>query len=75
MSGLTSLASRVLFVASLVLAGFAMVEKFFNMFGYTVLQETYEPWRLLEFAAVALLFVFALQLREIHHSIVTSGRS
>jgi hypothetical protein len=74
MSDLTSLISRVLFVASFVLAGLATLEKLTNLFGYTVLQEAYEPWRLLEFAAVALLFVFALQLREIHHALATKGR-
>jgi hypothetical protein len=74
MNDLTSLISRVLFVASFVLAGLATLEKLVNLFGYTVLQEMYEPWRLLEFAAVALLFVFALQLREIHHALATKGR-
>ena len=73
MNRLTSLISRVLFAASFVLAGLAAVEKLANTFGYTVLSETYEPWRLLEFAAIALLFVFALQLREIHH-VLASGR-
>ena len=57
MSELTSPISRVLFVASFVLAGLAVCEKLANLFGYTVLQEAYQPWRLLEFAAIALLFV------------------
>ena len=75
MSELTSPISRVLFVASFVLAGLAVCEKLANLFGFTVLREIYEPWRLLEFAAVALLFVFALQLREIHHALLTKGRA
>ena len=75
MSKLTSLISRVLFVGSFVLAGLATLEKLANLFGYTVIRPTYEPWRLLEFAAIALLFVFALQLREIHHALVTGGRA
>jgi hypothetical protein len=74
MSELTSLISRVLFVASFVLAGLAALEKVANLFGYTVTRPTYQPGRLLEFAAIALLFVFALQLREIHHALVTRGR-
>ena len=73
MSELMSLISRVLFVASFVLAGLATLEKLTNLFGYTVLLATYQPWRLLEFAAIGLLFVFALQLREIHHALVTRG--
>jgi hypothetical protein len=75
MNQLTSLISRVLFVASFLLAGLATIEKLTNLFGYTVIRPTYEPWRLLEFAAVALLFVFALQLREIHHALLTRGRA
>jgi hypothetical protein len=62
-------------MGSFVLAGLATLEKLANLSGHTVLRTTYEPWRLLEFAAIALLFVFALQLREIHHALVTRGRS
>jgi hypothetical protein len=75
MSDLPSMLSRVLFVTSFVLAGLAAVEKLANLFGYTVLSESYEPWRLLQFAASALLFVFALQLREIHHTLAAKSRS
>ena len=74
MSELTSLISRVLFVASLLLATVAVLEKVANLFGYTMILATYEPWRLLEFAAIALLYVFALQLREIHLALVAKGR-
>jgi hypothetical protein len=74
MSDLTSVVSRVLFVGSFVLATLAAMEKVANMFGYTVISAAYTPWRLLEFAAVALMFVFALQLREIHHALMTRGR-
>jgi hypothetical protein len=55
MSDLTSLISRVLFVASFLLATVAVLEKVANLFGYTIILATYEPWRLLEFAAIALL--------------------
>ena len=59
-------ASRILFVGSFVLAGTAALEKFVNLFGFTLtILEGYAPFRLLELAAVALLFVIALQLREI----------
>jgi hypothetical protein len=74
MSELTSLISRVLFVASFLLATVAVLEKVANLFGYTMILAMYEPWRLLEFAAIALLFVVALQLREIHHALVAKGR-
>jgi len=62
--------SRVLFIGSFVLAGLAVWEKFANIFGYTVLR-VYSPARLLEFAAIALFFVIALQLRAIKKSLET----
>jgi hypothetical protein len=41
----------------------AILEKLVNFSGYTFLG--YDPWRVLELSAIALLFVIALQLREI----------
>ena len=67
-----SVLSRVLFVGSFVLAGLAVWEKLANIFGYTVFG-VYSPTRLLEFAAIALFFVVALQLREIKMSLETKG--
>ena len=72
MEKLISIVSRILFVASFVLAAFAAWEKLANMFGYTLLM-AYSPWRFLEFSAIALFFVIALQLREIKLSIKTEG--
>jgi hypothetical protein len=73
MQQLTSLICRVLFVVAFLLAGFAVWERLARVFGYTVLRGTYEPWRLLEFSAVVLLFVVALQLREIKVSLRAKG--
>ena len=65
---LSSLASRTLFAGSFVLAGLAVLEKLSNLFGFTLIMlGAYTPSRLLELAAVALLFVIALQLRELKH--------
>jgi len=64
MSKLISLLSRILFLISFVIAGVAVWEKLANLFGMTLLRG-YPPSRLLEFAAVVLLFVIAMQLREI----------
>ena len=59
-------ANRALFVAAFSLAALAVLEKVVNFFGFTiVLLGDYTPSRMLELAAVALLFVIALQLREI----------
>ena len=60
---LSSVMSRVLFLVAFLLAGLAVWEKLLNAFGFTVLRG-YAPSRLLEYAAVAVLFVIALQLRE-----------
>ncbi len=66
---LISLANRVLFVAAFALAGLAVLEKLANLFGFTLaFAVSYPPSRLLELSAVALLFVIALQLREIKMS-------
>lgn len=73
MSQLVSIVSRVVFVGALVLAGFAIWERIALMMGYTLLRGQYHPWRLLEYAAVALLFVVALQLREIKMSLSEKG--
>lgn len=64
MTKFVSLISRVLFVLAFVLAGLAVWEKLANMMGQTLLR-TYTPSRLLELSVVMLLFVIALQLREV----------
>jgi hypothetical protein len=65
MSSLISLASRILFLGAVLLGLAAVCEKLANMNGYTILQQTMPPSRLLELTIVALLFVIALQLREL----------
>jgi len=72
MKKMTSYVSRILFIGSFALAGLAVWERLSNMFGYTLLR-IYSPWRLLEFAAVALLFVIALQLRGLKASCEEKG--
>jgi len=65
MNKLTSLISRILFGASFLLVIIAGWEKLANMMGYTLTRGYYGNWQLLEFSAIALLFVIALQLREL----------
>ena len=60
---LSSVTSRVLFLVAFLLAGLAVWERLLNAFGFTVLRG-HAPSRLLEYAGVAVLFVIALQLRE-----------
>jgi hypothetical protein len=65
---LSSLISRILFLASFIIALIALLEKAANLLGYTFTRGYYSNWQFLEFAAIALLFVIALQLREIKKS-------
>jgi hypothetical protein len=67
MNAIISLISRVFFVIAFVLAGLAVWEKLANMMGQTLLR-TYTPSRLLELSVVMLLFVIAMQLRELKTS-------
>jgi hypothetical protein len=68
MNQLPGIASRILFVGAFALAALAVWEKVANLMGLTlVFVGSYVPARLLELAAIALLFVIALQLREIKH--------
>jgi len=72
MKQLTSIVCRIFFIGSFLLAGSSVSEKLANLFGLTFLK-VYSPWRLMEFSLVALLFVIALQLREIKISLDTKG--
>ena len=61
-----SIASRLLFGVAFALAGVAVWERVANMMGRTlVFLGRYGPSRLLELAVVALVFVIAMQLREL----------
>lgn len=60
---LVSMASRLFFLGAFVLLALALIERIANASGYTILQQ-YRGGRLLEFAVVLLVFVIAVQLRE-----------
>ena len=70
---LTSIISRILFIASFFIAGVAVWEKLANIIGFTLTRGYYSNWQLLQFAAIALLFVIALQLREIKRSLAAKN--
>ena len=61
---LVSLASRLFFLGAFVLLALAVLERVANTFGYTILH-LYRGGRLLEFAVVLLVFVIAMQVREV----------
>ncbi|MBD3867559.1 MAG: hypothetical protein IFK94_05490 [Acidobacteria bacterium] len=74
MNQLISLASRVLFFGALLMAVVAMGEKAANVMSMTVLRGLVQPSRLLELAAIALLFVVAMQLREMKEALEAGKR-
>ncbi len=60
---LVSLISRLFFLGAFVLLALALTERIANATGYTILM-LYKGSRLLDFAVVLLVFVIAVQLRE-----------
>ena len=63
---LISLASRLFFLGAFVLLGIGLIERIANAFGYSILLlETFSGSRYLEIAVILLVFVIAMQLREI----------
>ena len=60
---LLSMISRFFFAGAFLLFTLAVIERIANAGGYTLLQG-YRGGRILEFAAILLIFVIALQLRE-----------
>ena len=68
MRRLSRFVSDVLLAGAVVLAAIAVAEKVANYFGFTLtFRQGYMPSRLLELAAIALLFVIAFQLRELRY--------
>lgn len=67
---ITTLISRILFVGAFAVVGLSIWEKIANIIGLTIMRGYYSNWQLLELSAIALLFVIALQLREIKLSLL-----
>ncbi len=61
---ISSLANRGLFVGAFVLLALAVLEWVTNLAGYTLLRGVYSAGRLMEFAAILLIFVITLLLRQ-----------
>jgi len=64
---LVSLVSRLFFLGAFVSLGLVMIEKIANATGYTILQG--KGARLLEIAVALLVFVIALELREMKEAL------
>jgi putative copper export protein len=61
---LISMTSRLFFLGAFVLFGLALIERGANATGYTILDQTTSTVHLLAAAVVLLVFVIAIQLRE-----------
>ncbi len=70
---LTSLICRGFFALAFVLLALAVIERVANAFDYTILRGVFARGRLLEFSVVVLIFVVALQIREVREAL-RSGR-
>ena len=66
---ISSLANRGLFVGAFVLLALAVVEWVTNLAGYTLLRGVYSAGRLMEFAAILLIFVITLLLRQMRDEV------
>lgn len=69
MERLTSFVSRLFFFAAFILIAVAIVDRIFNIFGYTILGGEYTSGRMLEFSAIMLVVVIALLLRQIREAL------
>jgi hypothetical protein len=65
MKAMESVIRRIFFYGSFVLAAIAVIEKVANIFKFTLMKGVFVPARLLEFAAIGLLFSMAMQLHQI----------
>ncbi len=65
----SSAMSRIFFFASLLLVLIAIIDRFVNLFGYTVLGSSYTAGRILQFSGTLLIFVLAVLLREVREEL------
>lgn len=73
MEKMFSVVSRVFFFVAFGLLGLALFEAVANVFNYTVLRGAYSKGRVVEFAAVLLVFVVTLLLRQIREALKHRG--
>ena len=64
---------RTFFVAAFLLLGLGVAERVAVAFGYTILRGASTGGRLLEIAAILLVVVISLLLREIREQLKTGG--
>jgi hypothetical protein len=65
MKNMESIIRRAFFYGAFVVAIIAVIEKIANIMKHTLFRGMPEPGRLLEYAAIGLLFSIAMQLHQI----------
>lgn len=65
--------SRLFFVGAFVLLALALGERLANALGYTLLGGAFSGGRLLEISAMLLIFVIAMQVREMREELRRRG--
>ena len=65
---------RIFFYGAFVLAALAVVAKIANLLNVTLIKGLPEPYRVLEIAAIGLLFSIAMQLHQIRLILLGSKR-
>ena len=68
-NSLNSVLSRLFFLVAFAFLAVSAREKIVNVFGYTILRDTYTAGRLLEFATILLVFVIAILLRQMREEL------
>jgi hypothetical protein len=68
-NSLSSVLCRMFFAVAFILLIMAVWDRFIRMFGWTISWIGYEPGRMLEFAAILMIFVIALLLRQIREGL------
>jgi hypothetical protein len=68
-NSVASIVSRIFFIVSLIMVGLALIERLANLFGLTILRGGYTSGRVLELAALMMIFVIAILLRQIRDSL------
>ena len=64
-----SFVSRLFFFVAFLLLAIAVFDRFLNLFGFTILEGSYSPGRMLQYAGIMLVFVIALLLRDIREEL------
>ena len=73
MDTFASVVSRLFFFVAFALLGLSVLEAVVNLWDYTILRGAYTAGRMLEFAAILLIFVMAIVMRQVREELRRRG--